>query len=96
LLWFKQELTVNCRFRTIYLQVCKDGYQWLVTQWNMASSQETRLTVDEAMNRIEMKFEQNMLVLEEIATKQIIQDLYEVKLFGAYAKAFKSLTKIKE
>jgi len=37
-----------------------------------------------------------MLVLEEIATKQIIQDLYEVKLFGAYAKAFKSLTKIKD
>jgi len=57
LLWFKQELTVNYRFRTIYLQVCKDGYQWLVTQWNMASSQETRLSIDEAINRIEMKFE---------------------------------------
>jgi hypothetical protein len=37
-----------------------------------------------------------MLVLEEIDAKQIIQDLYEVKLFGAYAKAFKSLTKTKE
>ena len=96
LIWFKHELTINQRFKTIYLQVCKEGYQWLVTQWNLASSHETRISTDEAINRIEMKFEQNMLVLEEVAAKEIIQDLYEVKMFGAFSKAFKSLTKIKD
>ena len=35
LLWFKEEIEQNQRFREMYLVVCGKSMQYLVQQWNM-------------------------------------------------------------
>ena len=90
LIWFKQELEINSRFRHVYLQVCVGGFAWVIEQWSVAS-QESAVTQDEVFNKIEMKFEQSMLILEDQDPKQIVQDLFEVKVFNVYKKLVKTI-----
>ena len=54
------------------------------------------MSKDEVFNKIEMKFEQSMLILEDQDPKQIIQDLFEVKVFNVYKKMIKALGRIRD
>lgn len=96
LIWFKMELEINTRFKDIYLQVCVDGFTWLIRQWSIATEKKSSMATEEVVNKIEMKFEQNMLVLEDVDSKEIMQNLFEIKVFRIYKKVLKALNMCKE